>query len=331
MTRDEAERRRWDFFNSLIEEPMTRNTGRKLWLGLGICAVLLPNPGRTQDTEVLRVEHLMDVQADFSQPTEVAVGEGGEIFVLDGVNGQVKVFDERGNFLSAIGSPGEGEGRLRHPVGMDLDSLGNVYIADTGNRRVQVFNRAGACLRTIDLNPLKARPVDVLVGEEGGGRLYVSEREGHRILVLTLDGAFVSAWGEYGEHLGQFRFPGMMALDAEGAVYVVDVLNTRIQVFNPTGSRARQIGEWGVRPGQLFRPKGVALGPDATLYVSDSYTGVIQAFEETGRYRGVLADREGRLLRLTTPVGMAFDRKGRLYVVEMEINKVSVFRIGGAG
>jgi DNA-binding beta-propeller fold protein YncE len=307
---------------------MTRNTGRKLWLWLGICAALVPNPGRSQDTEVLRAEHFMDVQAGFNRPTEVAVGEAGEIFVLDGVNGQVKVFDERGRFLRAIGSPGEGEGRLRHPVGMDLDSQGNVYIADTGNRRVQIFRRSGACLRTIDLDPLKARPIDVLVGEEGG-RLYVTDREGHRILVLTLDGAFVSAWGEYGEDLGQFRFPGMMALDAEGVIYVADVLNTRIQVFNPTGGRARQIGEWGVRPGQLFRPKGVALGPDAALYVSDSYTGVIQTFEDTGRYRGVLADGEGRLLRLTTP-GMAFDRKGKLYVVEMEINKVSVFRIGEA-
>jgi DNA-binding beta-propeller fold protein YncE len=308
---------------------MTRNTGRKLWLGLGICAVLIPNPGRSQDMQVLRVEHLMDVKADFNQPTEVAVGDGGEILVLDGVNGRVKVFDERGRFLRAIGSPGAGEGRLSHPVGMDLDSEGNVYVADTGNRRVQVFSRSGAYLRTIDLNPLKARPIDVLVGK-GGNRLYVTDREGHRILVLTLDGAFVSAWGEYGEDLGRFRFPGMMALDAERAIYVVDVLNTRIQVFNPTGGGARQIGSWGVRPGQLFRPKGVALGPDATLYVSDSYTGVIQAFEETGSYRGVLADGEGRLLRLATPVGMAFDRKGRLYVVQMEINKVSVFRIGEA-
>ena len=103
-----------------------------------------------------------------------------------------------------------------------------------------------------------------------------------------------------------------------------------MMLFIRLGGRARQIGEWGVRPGQLFRPKGVTLGPDSTLYVCDSYTGVIQAFEETGRYRGVLADGEGRPLRLTTPVGMAFDRKGSLYVVQMEINKVSVFRIGEA-
>jgi len=111
---------------------------------------------------------------------------------------------------------------------------------------------------------------------------------------------------------------------------VVDVLNTRVQVFNKDGSTAGQVGQWGVTPGRLFRPKGVALGPDGTVYVADSYTGVIQAFEPTGTYRGVLADRLGRIMRLTTPVGMAFDRNGRLYVVQMEINKVSVFRLGDA-
>ena len=309
---------------------MARKTGRKLdlWLGLalGVCAAWLPSPGRCQETEVLRAEHVMELKADFNQPTEVAVGKEGEIFVLDGVNGQVKVFDERGRFLRAAGSPGEGKGRLRHPVGMDLDSRGNIYVADTGNRRVQIFRRSGAYQRTIDLAPLEARPIDILVGEEKD-RLYVSEREGHRILVLTLDGAFVDSWGEYGEDPGRFRFPAMMARDAERAIYVVDVLITRIQVFNPAGGRTRQIGEYGVRTGQLFRPKGVALGPKAILYVSDSYTGVIQAFEDTGTYRGVLADRKGRLLRLTTPVGMTFDRQGKLYVVEMDLNKVSVFRI----
>ena len=308
---------------------MKQGTCRKLWLWLGVCAVFLPGPVRSQGMQVLRVEHLTDLQADFNQPTEVAVGEGGEIFVLDGVNGQIKVLDDRGRFLRAIGSAGEGEEQLKLPVGMDLDSQGNVYVADTGNGRVQVFTRNGTHRRGIGLADPKARPVDVLVAEEEG-RLYVSEREGHRILVLTLDGAFVSAWGEYGEERRQFRFPGMMAVDGNRRIYVVDVLNTRIQVFNKDGSTAGQIGEWGVTPGRLFRPKGVALGPDATVYVADSYTGVIQAFEPTGTYRGVLADRPGRILRLTTPVGMAFDRKGRLYVVQMEINKVSVFRLGDA-
>jgi len=306
---------------------MKRGPRRKLLLVLGICLAFLPARGRSQGMEGLQAEHLRDVRADFNQPTEVAVGEGGEIFVLDGVNGQVKVLDERGAFPRAIGSVGEGEEQLRLPVGMDLDSRGNVYVADTGNGRVQVFSITGRHQRGIDLRARKARPVDVLVAEREG-RLYVSDQEGHRILVLTMEGTFLSSWGEYGENVGAFRFPGMMALDGDRRIYVVDVLNTRIQVFNPDGGRIGQIGEWGVTPGKLFRPKGVALGPDGTVYVSDSYTGVIQAFEQTGAYRGILTDPLGRILRLTTPVGMAFDRQGRLYVVQMEINKVSVFRIG---
>ena len=309
---------------------MKNRPRRRLWLWLGVCALFLPDAGRSQGMGTLRVEHLMDVQADFNQPTEVAVGDGGEIFVLDGVNGQVKVLDPRGRFLRAIGSDGEGEEQLKLPVGMDLDSQGNVYVADTGNGRVQIFARNGMHERGIGLNSLKARPVDVLVAEKEG-RLYVSDRDGHRVLVLTLEGAFLSAWGEYGEDPGQFRFPGMMALDGNRRIYVVDVLNTRVQVFNEDGGLAARIGVWGVTPGSLFRPKGVALGPDKTVYVADSYTGVIQAFDPAGAFRGVLADRSGRMLRLTTPVGLAFDPKGNLYVVQMAINKVSVFRIGDGG
>ena len=289
-------------------------------------AVLFPASLARADTpRHVQVEHVMDLQGDFNQPTEVAVGRQGSVFVLDGTNDRVKVFDKTGRMARVWGGTGDGAGEFRQPVGMYVDERENVYVADTGNQRIQIFDRNGKHERTIDMASLDTRPVEVVVSE-GGRRIYVCDAKGHRILCFREDGSLLFARGEYGKQLGQFMFPGAAALDESGNLYVIDILNGRLQIFNREGREPRQIGEWGIQPGQLFRPKGVALAGHSLVYVSDSYTGVVQVWDRQGNYQGILADTQDRLLRLTTPVGLALDAAGRLYVVQMELNTVSVFQ-----
>jgi DNA-binding beta-propeller fold protein YncE len=274
----------------------------------------------------IRVEHVADIRGDFNQPSEVAVGKDGTVYILDGANNQIKLFNQEWEFVRAIGRAGEGNGEFRSPVGMDIDERGLVFVADTGNQRIQVFSGTGKYLRKIDLARWKARPVEVK-SFHNGRRIYVSDAENHRILCFNSDGSFDFSWGDMGEQLGELRFPGIMALDENGDIYVVDILNGRVQIFSSLGKDPRQIGELGVLPGQLFRPKGIAIDDRTRIYVSDSYTGIIQVFGRSGKMLGILSGQGDALLRLTTPVGMAIDAKGRLYVVQSTLNKVSVFKL----
>ncbi len=298
---------------------------RLFWLGL--CWIFFPSVAVSSNEKItyIRVEHVTELRRDFNQPSEVAVGKRGRIFVLDGANNQVKVFNQKWQFVLDIGQAGEGNGEFRNPVGLDIDERGYIYVADTGNQRIQIFDDTGKYLRKIDLTRWKARPVEVKA-LKAANRIYVSDAKNHQILCFNSDGAFNFSWGNLGEQLGELRFPGMTAVDQNGDIYVIDILNGRIQIFNFLGKDPRQIGELGVLPGQLYRPKGIAIDDRSHIYVSDSYTGIIQVFDRAGKLRGILSETNDAFLRLTTPVGLAFDAKGRLYVVQSTLNKVSVYQ-----
>jgi DNA-binding beta-propeller fold protein YncE len=299
------------------------------WLFIFICLALsAPLTLYCQEIKHIRVEPVLDIYGDFNQPTEVAVGMNGNVYILDGANNKVKIFTRNGKFVRSVGRSGKGEGEFGYPVGMDVDAQGDIYIADTGNRRIQVLDPNGNYLSKIDLSRWHARPVAVKV-HGSTHHIYVSDANNHQILCFNKDGTFKFSWGGLGEETGQFRFPGMTAIDPNGDFYVVDILNGRVQVFSAEGKHPRSISELGVSPGQLFRPKGIAVDHRFLIYVSDSYTGIIQVFDKSGKFQGILSTGAEAFLRLTTPLGLAFDTLGRLYVVQTTLNKVSVFVLRG--
>jgi len=304
--------------------PFKRIPYAKLFF-ISLCWVMfLPEALFCQEIYPIRVEHVMDINGDFNKPTEVAVGVNGRIYVLDGANNKIKLFTRNGKFVRSVGRSGNEEGEFNNPVGLDIDAQGDIYIADTGNRRIQVLDPNGIYLRKIDVSRWHARPVSVKV-HRSTRHVYVSDANNHQILCFDNDGAFNFAWGDLGEHPGEFRFPGMTAIDPNGDFYVVDILNGRVQIFSAQGKNPRPISGLGVSPGQLFRPKGIAVDHRSLIYVSDSYTGLIQVFDKSGKFHGVLSAGAETFLRLTTPLGLAFDALGRLYVVQSTLNKVSVF------
>jgi DNA-binding beta-propeller fold protein YncE len=274
----------------------------------------------------IQVEHLRDISGDFNQPTEIAVSDTGHIFILDGANDHVVVFNQDGKMLYQFGKQGEQAGEIKDAVGLCLDHNQNVYVADTGNQRIGIFDTLGNYIRKIDLTSWAARPVNVKVAEKTG-RIYVSDAQNHKILCFNLDGVFKFAWGSYGKNFGEFKFPGMSCIDDSGNLLVVDILNGRIQIFNPDGKNPRQLSTLGILPGQLFRPKGIVIDDQSRIFVSDSYTGIIQIFNPDGSLYGILSLGPSEFLRLTTPLGMAFDKKGRFYVVQSTMNIISVYNI----
>jgi DNA-binding beta-propeller fold protein YncE len=290
--------------------------------------LLLPRAGNAY--QVLPLRHLFDITHSFLQPTDVAVGKDNVIYVVDGVNNAIKVFNEAGDYRFSFGGKGTTQGRLDTPVGVTVDSTGRVYVADTGNRRVQIFTSDGTVIHQITLpfeNVKKPRdPVGVAV-DESVKRLYVSDNDNHQILVYSLsDYTMLRVWGSEGSELQQFRYPFLMDSNNDGAVFIVDVLNTRVQQWQGD-SGLKSIGEWGVDLGQLYRPKGVCVDKNGFIFVSDSVLGVIQMYGSDGNFKAVLGTQKGEVLKWKTPVGITVDNQQRLYVVEMLPNRVRVYRI----
>jgi len=279
---------------------------------------------------LVNVELLFEITDQLNQPSDVAVSKDGQIYVVDGVNNRIRIFNSQGSPVSAFGTEGAGEGEFKYPLGIDIADSGRIYVADSGNHRVQIFDRAGGFVAQIKLSATKNHPADPtdLAVDETRNRCYIVDNDNHRILVYDLSNLrLLDSYGTAGTDKRAFRYPFLIALDKEKYLYIVDVINTRVQVLNPEGLFVNFIGGWGVEKGEFFRPKGVAVDKNSRVYVSDSYTGVVQIFKSTGDFYAAVGEpANGKVKKFKTPVGIFIDHRDRLYVVEMFANKVGVYR-----
>jgi tripartite motif-containing protein 71 len=292
--------------------------------------LLIMPVGRPQAMECLPSQVQGSIApAGVDQPSDIAIGPKGRIFLVDGVNNRVVVTDAGGTPQFTFGRAGGGMGELRYPMGIDISRKGQIFIADTGNHRVAVFDLEGGFLYAFPVKAAAgekpAAPVDVLALDRKN-YLYVADKDNHKIKVHKQKGAFVFEWGGFGEERGRFRYPGILAANPYNQVFVVDVLNTRVQVFDPDGNFLTEISTWGVSPGRLFRPKGVAVDKSDRVFISDSFMGCVQAFTDLGGFLGVVC-AGGTKRSFTTPVGIVFDADNRLLVVEMRANRVSIVKV----
>jgi DNA-binding beta-propeller fold protein YncE len=262
----------------------------------------------------------------FSMPSDVAVGREGNVYVLDGVNHRVVVFNATGEYCFQFGSQGSNLGQMFFPLGITTAPDGKVYIADSGNHRFQVFLPDGKAIKAVPLpvstSGVPPDPTDVKV-DMVRGHLYIVDNDNHVIHVYSLaNDNFEQVWGGPGQGRRQFRYPFFIDTSSQGYVLVVEPINTRVQVLNSSGKFVCFIGGWGIKPGQLFRPKGVVTFEDR-VFVTDSYLGRIQVFNMRGDFLGMLADSNGAPIKLTTPMGITIDaERRRLYVVELKADRV---------
>ena len=293
-----------------------------------ISVTVIPNICSAQNCN--NVEFLFDIQPNADQPSDISIGPNGDIYIVDGVNHRIIVVDGHGRKKFSFGHKGTGNGEFEHPLGIDISDDGKVFIADSGNHRIQVFDLGGKFLHLFEVksgpDEKPSDPVDVAVSSLKG-YLYISDNDNHKIKVYRQNGTLDFEWGGFGEGPGEFRYPGILAINEYNEVFVVDVLNTRVQKFDPFGKFIADIGSWGVLPGRLFRPKGVAVDKKNRVFISDSYMGFIQVFSDLGRFLGVVCENS-KNRKFTTPVGIVIDDKNdRLQVVEMRSNKISVLKL----
>jgi DNA-binding beta-propeller fold protein YncE len=91
-------------------------------------------------------KHELTTPGDFSRPTNAAVDEDGNLYVVDTFNNRVEVFNADGRFIREFGKPGDGPGYFTRPKGIAVDRDGHIWVADAMQDRVQVFTPEGKLL-----------------------------------------------------------------------------------------------------------------------------------------------------------------------------------------
>jgi hypothetical protein len=192
----------------------------------------------------------------FRQVTDVTWDRAGNGYISDGyINSRVAKVGADGAWLGSWGTPGDGPSQFSTPHSIATDADDNIYVADRGNRRIQVFDTSGKFLRQItidvpfspdakpamgpvpDQTPPVGTPKTFVAGSPWAicitppphQVLYSADAYPGRIYKMSLDGHVLGVLGTSGKQLKQFGWIHEMACPSENELYVAELLNWRVQ------------------------------------------------------------------------------------------------------
>jgi len=248
----------------------------------------------------------------------VAAASDGSVFVADGSN-RIDRFGPAGQLLGSFGHGGTEPGALRFGAGGgNAAGAGGglavagpfVYVADTGNDRIQRFTLTGEQPRVL----VPPGPLNVPQGlTVRGSRVTVADDRNHRLVVFDTGGKLLGTVGAgRGANPGQLAHPYDVASDAAGRIFVADDLNHRVVRFSapPRYPYKGRWGSYGTARGQLAYPRGVAVGPQGQVYVANTGNDRIDVFDRGGTLQTSFGTSGRAAGQFDAPVGVAADASG---------------------
>ncbi|MGB3714133.1 MAG: flippase activity-associated protein Agl23 [Candidatus Promineifilaceae bacterium] len=236
------------------------------------------------------------------------------------------------NPVQYIGSYGSGEGQLDVPRNIAVGPEGDLYVADSGNNRIQVFDNQGLYVTDFGLPGTGPGEFNEPWGIAADDQfIYVADTWNHRLQKFDIEGNLVSTIGQYGrlgegESGGGYFFgPRQIVVLADGNLLVTDTGNHRFQVLEPDGQFLQFIGSEGIQLGQYFEPVGIAQGPDGSVFVADTWNGRIQRLDQDliSVFEWPVDAWFGESINNKPYV--AVDGSGRVYVTDPEGQRILIF------
>lgn len=171
------------------------------------------------------------------------------------------------------------EGRMRNPQGVAINGEGTIYVADTGNQRIDAFSQEGVFL--FGFGP-KVGPYmlqePTAIAWDNAGFVYFVDKGLKKVIKCEPSGAYIASWGEEGDGPGQFKSPVSLAFDGQNYLYTLDSELKRVSVHTKDGKWLADFFAGGKQERELQDPVAVAVQGDK-LVIADKGKGRVVSYD----------------------------------------------------
>lgn len=262
-------------------------------------------------------------EAALDTPLDVAVDRLGRAFVTDTGHNRIKVYNAYGQFQFQFGLPGPEAGQLSSPVGIAI-SNDLVYVAETGNQRIQVFDLKGKFLKVFLSNSGNSEVGGITpsgINIAPNGDVYVTDIFQHRVLGFSPEGRLKVKFGKPGEEPGSLAYPNDIVIDGS-LIYVSDSNNARVQVFDTKGKFQKVLQDQDPN-NKLTLPRGITVAGNR-LYVVDTFNHTVDIMDKEGKLLKKFGEYGTENGQLNYPNGITFF-EDKIFVVDRANDRIAVF------
>jgi tripartite motif-containing protein 71 len=227
-------------------------------------------------------------------------------------------------FLRAFGGIGSGPGQFLNPQGISVDPAGDVYVADTGNHRVQKFDPRGRYMGEIGGFGWEEgqfnRPTGLSARE--GLNIYVVDSENKRVQRFDRSLNYLSTIPTSPEEEEELAFGFLQGIElaSTGEIFVTDVENEQVVKLTPFGKQERLFGGFTSGSERLRAPAGLGVAPGNAICVAEVGNDRIAIFDAFGGFQGSIGQGF-----LKGPEGLEVDDHGFLFVADTGHHRICVF------
>jgi YD repeat-containing protein len=226
-----------------------------------------------------------------------------------------------------------GAGALKNPSAAVFEAKGHLWVADTGNNRIEEFTAGSGPKCLVSFGEAGSEPGKLNapqgIAVDSKGNIWVADTGNNRIEEYNSEGKYLAEFGSTGSEKGQLKEPTAIAFDSKGNLWVADTGNNRIQKFNSEGKATSEFGALGSEPGELKGPRGLAIDSEGNIWVADTGNNRIQQFNASGTLLAHFAGEGAGEGQLHAPAGLAFDSTGDLWVADTQNNRIEAFTATG--
>ena len=256
-----------------------------------------------------------------NHPSGVAADGAGGLYIADRDNNRVRrvALDGTVTTIAGTGTPGNSgdygaasQATLSAPSAVTLDPFGDLYIIDSGNRRIRWINPSGT-IYPLNVNGLQAPAYAI---GDSRGNVWISDSGSGTILEVAPNGTVATV-------LSGLRAPGALALDSNGGLYFID--GQHVRRLSPAGDTA------SLAEGRWIAPRGLAPGRAGDVFVVDAGLNAVVRVDSLGNFSvvggtggtGFSGDGGPALAaQLNSPSAICFDANGALDVADLANDRI---------